>query len=171
MTNILTKSLTVFPSADFSLCLSLFPPHVLDAQAGTQPSSLAESVQKLSQLHSALDAARYEEFWSVLGGDDILSDLVADVAGFEELMRVRIVAVIQQSVQLVDRAVLVNWLNLTDGERFEKFVTGICDWKIEGNNVLVPLNKENEAKASVVRENVAFDQFGRVVRRAYEQPA
>ena len=37
--------------------------------------------------------------------------------------------------------------------------------------VKVPVNKENEAKGTVVREEVRFDQFSRVVRRAWEQPA
>ena len=37
--------------------------------------------------------------------------------------------------------------------------------------VLVPMNKENEAKGSVVRESVRFDMFGRLVKRGYEEPA
>ena len=33
------------------------------------------------------------------------------------------------------------------------------------------MNKENEAKGTIVRENVKMEQFSRVIRRAYEQPA
>ena len=58
-----------------------------------------------------------------------------------------------------------------NGEAFNKFVNGVCGWEIEGAVVKVPLNKENEAKSTVVRENVKIDQFSRVLRRAYEQPA
>lgn len=53
----------------------------------------------------------------------------------------------------------------------------ICGWGVDdgggrgGGRVVVPVNKENEAKGTVVREEVRFEQFGRVVRRAYEQPA
>lgn len=57
------------------------------------------------------------------------------------------------------------------GEAFEKFVNGVCRWTIDGTVVKVPLNKENEAKGTIVRENVKIDQFARVIRRAYEQPA
>lgn len=57
------------------------------------------------------------------------------------------------------------------GEGFEKFINSVCGWEIEGIVVKVPLNKENEAKGTIVRENVKVDQFARVIRRAYEQPA
>lgn len=55
------------------------------------------------------------------------------------------------------------------GEAFEKFVTSVCGWEVEGTTIKVPLNKENEAKSTVVRENVKMEQFSRVIRRAYEQ--
>lgn len=57
------------------------------------------------------------------------------------------------------------------GEAFEKFVRGVCGWALEGSVVKVPLNKENEAKGTIVRENVKIEQFSRVIRRAYEQPS
>lgn len=57
------------------------------------------------------------------------------------------------------------------GEALIKFVTGVCGWEIEGNVTKIPLNKENEAKSTTVRENVKMEQFSRVIRRAYEQPA
>lgn len=47
----------------------------------------------------------------------------------------------------------------------------VCGWEIEGTVIKVPLNKENEAKGTIVRENVKMEQFSRVIRRAYEQPA
>jgi len=117
--------------------------------------------------------------------------LVAEVSGFEELMRVRIAATVSQAVREVERSILEDWLDLR-GEGFEKFVGGVCGWEVgKGGMVKVPMNKENEAKGTVVRENVKFDrkvypkshemmrsnidtwfaEFSRVVRRAYEQPA
>ena len=65
---------------------------------------------------------------------------------------------------------LETWLGM-QGESFEKFVSGVCGWDMAGTVVKVPLNKENEAKGTVVRENVKMEQFSRVIRRAYEQPA
>lgn len=156
VTNILVKALTVFPSSDFSLCLSLLPPHFLTQQPPVA-DSLAEAVQKLNQLHTLLNNASYDAFWSTVDGDDLFADLIADVQGFEELMRVRMAVVISQSMQSVDRAVLESWLNIR-GEAFERFVKEVCGWKIEGAEVVIPLNKENEARGTVVRENVKFDR-------------
>lgn len=72
-------------------------------------------------------------------------------------MRVRIAATVGQSCREVERKVLEGWLKLS-GEDFERFVDDICGWGIDGGNVLVPPNKENEAKGTVVRENVQFDR-------------
>jgi len=108
-----------------------------------------------------------------LDGDDLLADLIADVQGFEELMRVRMAVVISQSMQSVDGDVLAGWLNMSGNnqkEKFEKFIKDVCGWKIDGKMVEIPLNKENEAKSTVVRENVKFEQFGRTIKRAFEQP-
>ncbi|KAF8866075.1 eukaryotic translation initiation factor 3 subunit K [Acephala macrosclerotiorum] len=176
ITNILVKSLTVFPSPDFSLCLHLLPPHIL-TPASTQSAlpaagdaPLSEAVQKLNVLNNLLGQASYSQFWATLDSDDLYADLVADVAGFEELIRIRIALTISQSVREIERSVLESWLGM-QGESFNKFVNGVCGWEIEGTIVKVPLNKENEAKGTIVRENVKVDQFARVIRRAYEQPA
>jgi translation initiation factor 3 subunit K len=176
ITNILVKSLTVFPSPDFSLALHLLPPHILtpastsSALPAAGDAPLSEAVQKLNVLNNLLAQASYAAFWSTLDSDDLYADLIADVAGFEELIRIRIALTISQSVREIDRAVLESWLGL-QGETFDKFVNGVCGWEIEGTVVKVPLNKENEAKGTIVRENVKMEQFSRVIRRAYEQPA
>ncbi|KAI9799184.1 MAG: hypothetical protein M1833_004224 [Piccolia ochrophora] len=177
LTNILVKTLTVFPSPDFSLALSLLPPSTLaphHAHSAPAPGDapLAEAIQKLSVLNTHLESARYADFWAALDGDDLYADLVADVAGFEELVRVRIAVCVGQVVRDVQRPVLEGWLNLT-GVELERFVKEVCGWEVVdgGKTVRVPLNKENEAKGTVVRENVRFDQFSRMIMRAYEQPA
>ena len=98
---------------------------------------------------------------------------------------------VSQSVREIERPILEEWLDLT-GEQFEQFVRDGCGFEVQGEMVKVPLNKENEAKGTVVTENVKFDrkllcresmealtgyanhhntEFARVVRRAYEQPA
>lgn len=95
-------------------------------------------------------------------------------------MRVRIAVTVGQGCRGVERRVAEGWLNL-QGSEFEGFVGEICGWGVDddevggdvagGGMVRVPVNKENEAKGTVVREEVRFEQFARVVRRAYEQPA
>lgn len=176
ITNILTKALTVFPQADFSLCLHLLPPHILSpiSSSASSPAAgdapLSEAVQKLSVLNQLLESAQYAKFWSTLDSDDLYADLIADVSGFEELIRIRIAMTISQAVREVEKSVLESWLGFK-GDETEKFVKEVCGWTIDGNMVVVPLNKENEAKGTVVRENVKMEQFARVIKRAYEQPA
>jgi translation initiation factor 3 subunit K len=168
--------LTVFPQPDFSLALHLLPPHILtpastsSALPAAGDAPLSEAVQKLNVLNNLLGSASYSTFWSTLDSDDLYADLIADVAGFEELIRIRIALTISQAVREIERPVLESWLGL-QGDALEKFVREVCGWTIDGTVVKVPLNKENEAKSSVVRENVKIEQFSRVVRRAYEQPA
>lgn len=62
--------------------------------------------------------------------------------------------VISQSMQSVDKSLLESWLNVQD----DRFVTEVCGWTIEDGTVTIPLNKENEARGTVVRENVKFDR-------------
>jgi translation initiation factor 3 subunit K len=148
---------------------------------------LSEAVQKLNVLNNLLASADYSAFWSTLDSDDLYADLVADVSGFEELMRVRIAVAVSQSWRQIQKSVLEEWLNMR-GREFEHFVGEVCAWKIDGDLVKLPINKENEAKGTVIRENVKFDrkcyrsneklglltivaEFSRVIRRAYEQPA
>jgi len=64
---------------------------------------------------------------------------------------------VSQSVREIERAILEEWLDLT-GEQFEQFVSEGCGFEVEGEMVKVPLNKENEAKGTVVTENVKFDR-------------
>ena len=78
-------------------------------------------------------------------------------------MRVRIAVTVGQSCREVERAVLEGWLQLK-GQDFERFISDICGWGLDntreskGRMVAIPVNKENEAKGTVVRENVQFDR-------------
>ena len=163
------KALTVFPTPDFSLCLHLLPPHILRG-ASTVSSSpaageapLSEAIQKLAILNAHLSNADYKGFWTTLDSDDLYADLIADVSGFEELMRVRIAVTVGQSCREVERDILEEWLQMK-GHDFEKFISEICGWGLNPTTsgragmVIIPVNKENEAKGSVSREVVRFDR-------------
>ncbi|EPS44593.1 hypothetical protein H072_1413 [Dactylellina haptotyla CBS 200.50] len=170
ITNILVKALTVFPSSDFSLCCHLLPPNLLTPTPNTQASDLAEAVQKLTGLNSLLESCQFKEFWNTLDSDDLYADLIADVSGFEDTIRTRIAGVTNSSMREVTRELLEGFLNLTD-DKFDTFVKETAGWSIEGDVITIPINKDNEAKPTITRESVKFDQFSRQIRRAYEQPA
>lgn len=182
VTNILAKALTVFPSPALSLCLALLPAHTqpflsadAEAQAASQTSDFVESVQKLARLSTLLESAQYAQFWSTLNSDDLYADLVADVAGFEELVRIRIAVEVGKTFRQINAELLEQWLDLRNGEALEKFVTEVCNWEVDktgsGVVVKVPTNKENEARSEVKSERVGIEQFGRVLRRGFEQAA
>ncbi|OJJ78627.1 CSN8/PSMD8/EIF3K family protein [Aspergillus glaucus CBS 516.65] len=178
VTNVLAKALTVFPSPAFSLCLALLPAHTqpfAEAQNTSQTSDFVESVQKLARLSTLLESAQYAQFWSTLNSDDLYADLVADVAGFEELVRIRIAIEVGKTFRQINADVLEAWLDLRNGEALEKFVAEVCNWEVEKSGpsvvVKVPTNKENEARSEVKSERVGIEQFGRVLRRGFEQAA
>ncbi|KAJ5294099.1 hypothetical protein PENANT_c009G04748 [Penicillium antarcticum] len=176
VTNILAKALTVFPSAAFSLCLALLPtntqpfPTTSEAQAASQTSDFVESVQKLTRLNTLLESAQYAQFWSTLNSDDLYADLTADVAGFEELVRIRIAVEVGKTFRSITAENLESWLDMRR-DALDKFVADVCGWKVDGATVHVPTNKENEARSEVKSERVGVEQFGRVIRRGFEQPA
>ncbi|KAA8646049.1 hypothetical protein EYZ11_001937 [Aspergillus tanneri] len=183
VTNVLVKALTVFPSSAFSLCLALLPAYTqpfpssnAETQATSQNSDFVESVQKLARLSTLLESAQYAQFWSTLNSDDLYADLVADVAGFEELVRIRIAVEVGKAFREVNAEVLGHWLDLRNRESLEKFVTEVCSWVVDksganGAVVKVPTNKENEVRSEVKSERVGIDMFGRVIRRGFEQAA
>ena len=178
VTNILSKALTVFPSPAFSLCLALLPANTqpfpstnTEDQPPTQTSDFIESVQKLARLSTLLESAQYAQFWSTLNSDDLYADLVADVAGFEELVRIRIAVEVGKTFRQISAEVLQQWLDLSNNEALVKFVKEVCNWEVEGAVVKVPTNKENEARSEVKSERVGIEQFGRVLRRGFEQAA
>ncbi|PWY92630.1 putative eukaryotic translation initiation factor 3 subunit EifCk [Aspergillus heteromorphus CBS 117.55] len=178
VTNILVKALTVFPSPAFSLCLALLPAHTQPFQSSDaeDSSDFVESIQKLALLSTLLESAQYTQFWSTLNSDDLYADLVADVAGFEELIRIRIAVEVGKAFREIPAEVLEQWLDLRSREALEKFVVEVCSWEVDktgatGTVIKVPSNKENEVRSEVKSERVGVDMFGRVIRRGFEQAA
>lgn len=97
--------------------------------------------------------------------------MTADIAGFEELIRIRIAVEVGKAFRTIKAESLEQWLDIRGREALNKFVTDVCAWKVDGAIVQVPTNKENEARSEVKSERVGIEQFGRVIRRGFEQPA
>lgn len=99
---------------------------------------------------------------------------MADAAGFEELIRIRIAVEVGNAFREIAAEVLEQWLDLRSRDALEKFVTDVCGWEVvKGPEtvVKVPTNKENEARSEVKSERVGMEMFGRVIRRGFEQAA
>lgn len=154
--------MTQFPSSQFSLALHLINP------TAAQSGELAEALTKLRALNGQLEGAEYASFWADIDGDDLCADLIADVAGFEDVIRNTITNLISQSFRELQLSHLESWLGLSE-DATKKYITESFGWTVEGDNVKIPSNPDNEAKKSEIREDVAVDQFSRVLRRAWEE--
>lgn len=154
ITNVLVKALTMFPGPDFSLCLHLLPPNILNPATATD--ALSDAVRKLTHLNTLLESASYRDFWNTYESDDLYADLVADCAGFEDIMREMIALQTGAVAREIRTDVVMGWLNF--GEDDLKAFGERLDWKIEGDVVKLPINRENEAKTTVFRENVHFNR-------------
>jgi translation initiation factor 3 subunit K len=163
VTNILVKTLTQFPSSQFSLALHLINP------SAAASGELHEALTKLRALNSQLEGAQYAAFWANLDGDDLCADLIADIAGFEDMIRHRIVLLVASTFRELKLSHLESWLGLNE-DATKKFITEVCGWSVEGEgNVKIPANPDNEAKKAEIREDVNVEQFARVLRRSWEE--
>ncbi|KAI5466844.1 putative eukaryotic translation initiation factor 3 subunit EifCk [Mariannaea sp. PMI_226] len=164
VTNILVKAMTEFPSPQFTLALHLINPST------ASNTELHEALTKLRSLNGQLEGAQYSQFWADIDGDDLCADLVADIAGFEDLVRHRIALLVSQAFRELHVSHLESWLGLKNEAATKEFVTQVCGWTVEDNgNVKVPSNPDNEAKKADIREDVSVEQFSRVLRRAWEE--
>ena len=163
VTNILVKTMTLFPSPQFSLALHLINPSV--AATG----ELHEALTKLRSLNSQLEGSQYAQFWASVDGDDLCADLLADIAGFEDVVRHRIAQLVSQAFREVNISHLESWLGLNEAAT-TKFVKEVCGWNVDADGTIkVPSNPENEAKKAEIREDVNVEQFSRVIRRSWEE--
>lgn len=152
--------MTQFPSAQFSLALHLVNPTTANT------GELHEALTKLRSLNSQLEGAQYADFWADLDGDDLCADLIADISGFEDMIRTRIVNLVSGAFREVQLNLVEGWLGLNQ-EKTKKFITE-AGWTVEGDSIKIPSNPENEAKKTEIREDVNVDQFARIIRRSWE---
>lgn len=159
--------MTQFPSVQFDLSLHLLSPSHSNPGPNSA-SELTEAIGKLRVLNAQLEGAQYDRFWATLESDDLYADLTTDIAGFEEMIRLRIAQLVSQAYREVQPSVLEGWLGLDSEEEVKKFVIETCGWKVEGGVVQIPKNAENEAKKTEIREDVTVDMFSRVIKRSWE---
>ncbi|RUS22624.1 armadillo-type protein [Endogone sp. FLAS-F59071] len=149
--NILVKALTAIPEPDFNLCLYLL----------TEQMVADEPIQKLMILQQLLEEARYKKFWEVYESDGLYNELTSEVEGFTGAIRKVIANVVNMTYQTISSDLLKSYLNL-DGETYQSFLSSYGWSDVEGV-VTIPVNKHNEAKTVVIRENIKFEQLTKVI--------
>ncbi|KAA8896756.1 hypothetical protein TRICI_006841 [Trichomonascus ciferrii] len=163
---ILSKALVRFYSSDFTTALHLLPGYVTTT-VDPQPDSLTDQCQKLLKLYELLDGCKYSEFWQLFKSDDSYEDMVADVNGFADDLRLSIAKTVEVAAKRIPVKVFQNWCNLSDA-KFKEWVESNLGWTIKDDSVEVPLNKDNDAKPVITSETVKFEQLNRIIKRAYE---
>lgn len=109
-------------------------------------------------LQQLLEQSRYAQFWKTLESS---KEVVQSVNEFEDAIRQVIAKVVSMSYQSISTSELQSYLAL-EGDAFQKF----CEsqhWTVSGQTVSIPINKDNEAKTVVVRENIKFEQLTKVI--------
>ncbi|CAJ0828461.1 9753_t:CDS:2 [Entrophospora sp. SA101] len=149
--NILVKALTAIPNPDFNLCLYLL-----------QESSLSdENISKLYDAQKLIEEGKYQEFWKMYETDESFKELTSEAVGFEDAIRKVIMKIISMAYQNISADLLREYLNYgsspNDDESFKEFIKSQGLELAENNLVNIPTNIDNEAKPTVIRENIKFD--------------
>ncbi|RIA98463.1 armadillo-type protein [Glomus cerebriforme] len=151
--NILVKALTAIPNPDFNLCLYLLQEGALND----------ESIAKLILLQQSLEEARYQEFWETYEKDDAYRELTSEAIGFDTAIRKVILTAICMAYQSISADLLRLYLNfVNDDDGFEAFIQS-RGLTIKDSVVIIPTNYDNEAKPTVIRENIKFEQLTKVI--------
>jgi len=125
-----------------------------------------DNIDKLVVLQQFLEESRYQQFWHVFNKDPVYRDLMADAVGFENDIRRVIATTIAISYQNISTDLLQSYLNYgspgSPNPEFSEF-TRSSGWREADGIVHIPVNKDNEAKPTVIRENIKFDQLTKVI--------
>ncbi|KAF8930400.1 hypothetical protein BGZ58_008266 [Dissophora ornata] len=149
--NILVKALTTLPEPDFNLCLYLLNEQMVNE----------EPVVRLVALQDLLEQARYADFWKAYEGDDIYKELTAEVLGFEDSIRANIASAVAMTFQSIELESLQAYVHLK-GQALADFVKA-QGWTEANGVVAIPVNKDNEAKTTVLTENIKFEQLTKII--------
>ncbi|KAJ2694852.1 hypothetical protein H4R19_005884 [Coemansia spiralis] len=150
---VLAKALISPSQGDFNLCLYLLSDEI--CKDG--------SVAKLLVLREYLVRAEFDKFWNEMyGGDDDDESVVDGIAGFDSGLRKLILGEVTSTYQTIQAKLVGKMVNLD-----EEAVLRLAKehgWGVdEAGMVSLPLKAENEAKASVINENVKFEHLTKLL--------
>ncbi|ORX65085.1 ARM repeat-containing protein [Linderina pennispora] len=146
---ILAKALISPSTADFNLCLYLLSDEICSDA----------SISKLLTLRDSLERAQFTKFWKEMYGDDDDEESVVDgIAGFENGLRKLIIGNITSTYQTIPAKAVEEMVNLDqDAEN---------GWAVDNGVISLPLKSENKAVATVIKENVKFEQLTKMLSAA-----
>lgn len=193
--SVLLKALTAAPFPDFNLCLSLlgeanvttlpsstpsFPEDATEEQKEEIRRSTKEAtsvpaagnltdplIVKLSNLSSYLLSARFRLFWKTFASADYsdVREFAKGAHGFEDAIRQVALESVKGAFRTISSTRLAEYLNLSKQE-LPNFISQYPGWTIEGEQISVPANPDNDVKATVIREDVQVDQLSKLLSQS-----
>ncbi|KAJ2720231.1 hypothetical protein GGI07_004752 [Coemansia sp. Benny D115] len=151
---ILAKALISPSTGDFNLCLYLLSDEVCKDAA----------IAKLLVLRDYLEQAQFAKFWKeIYGNDDDEEESVVDgIAGFDNGLRRLILGDVTRTYQTIPAKWIQDMVNL-DEEAVLRLAKD-NGWVVDDKGVVtLPLKRENEAKATVIKESVKFEQLTKIL--------
>lgn len=126
-------------------------------------------IQKLIELQHLLEECKFVQFWKSFEGEDgaLVQDLTRESVGFQDAIRRNVIAgTIRIAFQVIKADLAKKLLNIPDDAAFKEFASS-QGWKFDGAaQIQIPVNKDNEAKATVLRENLKFERRCRQIPRS-----
>jgi len=141
-----------FPEPWFDTCV-----YLLDEEVAK-----SSSVTKVMGLHKNLVECRFGEFWRAYEeGGKALTD---EVVGFEDFARSKICDLVEITFRSLQVSQLAHYLGLS--ETAAKDMAKVRDWQVNGDNIEVPVNADNEAKSVMITENIKLEQLSKILAHA-----
>ncbi|CAD6931737.1 unnamed protein product, partial [Tilletia laevis] len=124
-------------------------------------------ILKLANLSNLLNQARFRAFWDAYGSEEYeeVRKYATEVGGFEESVRGVALEAVKGAFRSISEERMGGYLNLK-GSALAEYIQAQSGWKLEGGKVIVPVNVNNEIKATVIREEITFDQFTKLLAQA-----
>jgi len=169
--NVLVKALAAIPFPDFNLCIALLGerPTVNNVD---EPDPVPTLLPLLTMLHSHLMQCRYPKFWALFKSaecDSLRENYTVECAGFEDSIREVVVKAVRPAFKKISLQRLSTYLDFPAAD-VASYATKL-DWKVEGQDIIIPPNQDNQIEATVVRENVELPQLSKIIGHAAKTSA
>eukprot|EP00029_Vermamoeba_vermiformis_P013750 TRINITY_DN8677_c0_g1_i1.p1 TRINITY_DN8677_c0_g1~~TRINITY_DN8677_c0_g1_i1.p1 ORF type:complete len:210 (+),score=69.57 TRINITY_DN8677_c0_g1_i1:23-652(+) len=148
ISQILIKALMNMPSTDFLLASYLI----------SEKNHAEENITTLSNLHSLLERAQFQDFWKAAQEKQ---SVLAGVAGFDDAIRSFILDVVGRTYKNIARSLLRDMLNFKD----ETTLNTLLNAKdVKYTNDTVSFTIESQTKPKPTSENIRFEQLGKLLQ-------
>lgn len=124
-------------------------------------------IVRLSTLSQYLLSARFRQFWKTLGSDDYsdVREFAKAANGFDDDVRKVALDSVKVAFRTISAKRLAEYLNLSQDE-LSGFIGKQAGWTLEGAEVRVPANPDNDVKSTMIREDVQLDQLTKLLSQS-----